>query len=62
MTSAALVMGGVAATCAIGCGVVLTRPARSEPAIYAKRIGATMLIALALILALFAWGLERAAG
>lgn len=62
MSSAALIMGGVAAICAIGCGVVLTRPARSEPAIYAKRIGATMLIALALILALFAWGLHRATG
>jgi len=62
MSSAALIMGGVAAICAIGCGVVLTRPARSEPAIYAKRIGATMLIALALILALFAWGLHCATG
>jgi len=60
MISAAHIMGGVAAICAIGGGVVLTRPARSEPAVYAKRIGATMLIALALILALFAWGLERA--
>lgn len=62
MISAALIMAGVAAACAIGGGVVLSRPTRSEPAIYAKRIGATMLIALALILALFAWGLERAGG
>jgi hypothetical protein len=62
MTSAALVMGGIAAACALGGGVVLSRPARSEPAVYVKRIGATMLLALALILALFAWGLERAGG
>ncbi|HWJ68657.1 MAG TPA: hypothetical protein VNS79_01195 [Sphingobium sp.] len=62
MTSAALIMGGVAAACAVGGGVVLSRPARSEPAVYARRLSATMLLALALILALFTWGLEQIGG
>jgi len=62
VTRAALVMAAVSAVSAIGGAIVLSRPARSEQAIYGKRIVATMALAFALILALFAWGLERAAG
>lgn len=62
MTRAALVMAAVSAASALGGAIVLSRPAQSEQAIYGKRIVATMALAFALILALFAWGLERAAG
>jgi len=62
MTRAALIMAAVSAAAAIGGAIVLSRPARTEQAVYGKRIVATMALAFALILALFAWGLERAAG
>ncbi|OJY67939.1 MAG: hypothetical protein BGP16_03745 [Sphingobium sp. 66-54] len=62
MTRAALVMAAVSAASALAGAVVLSRPAHSEQAIYGKRIVATMALAFALILALFAWGLERASG
>jgi hypothetical protein len=62
LTRAALVMACVSATAALGGAVVVTRPATSEQAVYIKRIGGTMCFAGALILALFAAGLERAAG
>lgn len=62
MTRAALVMACVSATAALGGAVIVTRPARSEQAIYIKRIAGTMCFAGALILALFAAGLERAVG
>ncbi len=53
-------MAGIAALAAIGGGVILALPARTEQAVYGKRIAATMALAFALILALFAWGLVRA--
>lgn len=62
MTRAALVMACVAAASAAGGGVILARPARSPQGVYLKRIAGTMALSFALILALFAWGLERAAG
>jgi hypothetical protein len=62
MTLAGMIMAGVAGTSALAGGVVLALPARSEGGIYGKRIAGTMLGALALMLTLFAWGLERAAG
>ena len=62
MTHAALVMSMVSATAAIGGVTVFAWPSRAEHAIYIKRIAGTMCIAGALILALFAAGLQRAAG
>jgi hypothetical protein len=54
MTRAPIVMYAVAALAGAGGVVVLTRRASSEGAIYARRIGATMLLALALILIVYA--------
>ncbi len=62
MTRAALVMACVSASAALAGAVILARPARSEQGVYGKRIAGTMFCSLALILALFAWGMERAAG
>ena len=62
MNRAVLVMGLVSATAAIGGAIIVTRPARSEAAVYGKRIAGTMAFALALILALYAAGLQRVAG
>jgi hypothetical protein len=62
MTRAAAVMAMVSATAALGGAAIIILPARSEQAIYGKRIAGTMAFAGALILALFAAGLERAAG
>lgn len=62
MNRAAFVMACVSATAACGGLYVVTRPARSEQAIYIKRIAGTMCFALALILALFAGGLAGAVG
>ncbi len=62
MNRAVLVMACVSGAAALASAIVLTRPARSEAAVYARRIAGTMLGAGALILALFAWGLARAAG
>ncbi len=61
MNRAPIVMYAVAAVAGAGGVVVLTRRAEGEGAIYARRIGATMLLMLALILAGFAtamasWG------
>jgi uncharacterized membrane protein len=61
MTRAPLVMYAVAGVAGAGGLVVLTRRAKSEGAVYAQRIGATMLLALAAILTVFAsamasWG------
>lgn len=61
MTRAALVMACVSATAAIGGAGVFALPARSEAGRYGKRIAGTMFCAMALILAIFAWGLERMA-
>jgi len=61
VTPAALVMACVAATSALGGGIMLARRARTPQGVYGKRIAATMALSFALILALFAWGLERAA-
>jgi hypothetical protein len=59
---AAIVMACVSAAAATGSAIIVSRPAGSEQAVYVKRIAGTMLGAGAMILALFAWGLERAAG
>ncbi len=61
MTRAALVMACVSATSAGIGAVILAIPARTEAATYGKRIAGTMFCAMALILALFAWGLGRMA-
>jgi hypothetical protein len=55
-------MAGVAGAAALAGAIILTRPARSEQAVYLKRIAGTMALSFALILLLFAWGLEQAAG
>jgi len=60
MNRAALVMACVAATSAAGGITVVALPSKSEQAVYGKRIAGTMLFALALILAMFAYGLEMA--
>jgi hypothetical protein len=62
MTRAALVMAFISASAAVGGTIIVTRPGKSEQAVYIKRIAGTMCFAGALILALFAAGLERAAG
>ena len=62
MSWAVLIMACVAGVAALGGAVVLALPTRSEAGHYGKRIAGTMLCALALILAIFAWGLERMAG
>jgi hypothetical protein len=62
MNRAALVMACVSATAALGGAIIVTRPARSAQAVYIKRIAGTMCFAGALILGLFAAGLERVAG
>ena len=54
MTRGPLIMYAVAAVAAGGGAYVLTRRAASEGAVYARRIGATMLFALATILTIFA--------
>ena len=54
MNRAPLVMYAVAGVAGAGGIVVLTRRVTSEGAVYAQRIGATMLLALATILTVFA--------
>jgi hypothetical protein len=54
MNRAPLIMYAVAGAAGAGGIVVLTRRAASEGAVYAQRIGATMLLALATILIVFA--------
>ena len=61
MTRAALIMACVSATSAIAGAVILAVPTRSEQGVYGKRIAGTMFCAMALILALYAWGLQRMA-
>ncbi|HEX4694931.1 hypothetical protein [Sphingomonas sp.] len=62
MTRAPIIMGTVAAVAALGgAGVLVGIRGSSEGAVYARRIGATMLLMLALILGGFAtamasWG------
>jgi hypothetical protein len=61
MNRAPLIMYAVAGAAGAGGILVLTRSAASEGAVYARRIGATMLFALAAILTVFAsamasWG------
>ena len=62
MTRAPLIMTAVAAAAGIGGLVVFTRPARSEGAVYGRRIAGTMLVALALLLGRFAWALDSWGG
>ena len=57
---AALIMTCVSATVAAAGIAVIATPARSERAVYGKRIAGTMLVAGAIILAMFAYGLESA--
>jgi len=57
MTRGPIIMYAVAAIAGAGGVGVLLAPGKSEGATYAKRIGATMLLALALILAVFATAL-----
>jgi len=59
MIRAALIMACVSATSAVAGTTIIALPARSEQAVYGKRIAGTMFCALALILALYSWGLER---
>ena len=54
MTRAPIIMYAVAGAAAAGGVYVVTRRATSEGAVYARRIGATMLFALAAILTVFA--------
>jgi len=61
MTRAALIMACVSATSAVAGAAVLSMPTRSAQGVYGKRIAGTMFCAMALILALYAWGLERMA-
>ena len=58
----AFIMACIAALAALGGAFVLWRPVRNVEGVYFKRIVATMLLAFALILALFAAGLHRMAG
>ena len=62
MTRAALVMACISGASALGGAAVFAVPTRGEGGTYSKRIAGTMLCALALILGVFAWGLERIAG
>ena len=62
MIPASWVMAGVSALAAIGGAVILARPVRSAHAVYGRRIAGTMALAFAIILALYAWGLERVGG
>jgi hypothetical protein len=57
MNTAALIMT-IVAIVAAGAGLfVVTRPAKSEGAVYARRIAGTMLLALAMILGAFSYAL-----
>ncbi len=56
--TAPVVMGLVATILAIATVAVLTRPARTEPAVYGRRIAGTMLGAGAIILGGFALALQ----
>lgn len=58
MTLAPLIMAAVAGLAALGaiCALAFIRGA-SEAAIYARRLTATMLVALAGILGFFAWSM-----
>ncbi|MCW2337130.1 dolichol kinase [Sphingobium sp. B2D3A] len=62
MTLPALIMAGVSGTAALCGALILARKARTPQGVYGKRIAGTMALSFALILALFAWGLERMAG
>lgn len=54
MSWSTLIMYGVAAVFALLGLIVVTRRAASAAAVYRRRIGGTMLLALSLILAVFA--------
>lgn len=58
----AFIMACVAALAALGGAITLWRPVHTPQGVYLKRIGATMLLAFAIILALFAGGLHRMGG
>jgi hypothetical protein len=57
MIRAPLIMAAAAGVSAVGAGIVLARPARSEGAVYARRIAGTMLGAFAVILGGFAYAM-----
>jgi len=62
MNPAALLMAGIAAASAIGGIILFTRPARTPQMVYIKRIAGMMAVALALFLAVFAYGLTIIGG
>ncbi len=57
MNRAAGIMAAVAGISALGAGGVVTRPERSDGAVYARRLVGTMLAAFAVILGGFAYAL-----
>jgi hypothetical protein len=59
MSRAVLIMACVAATSAVSGATILALPARTEQGVYGKRIAGTMFCAMALILTLYAFGLQR---
>lgn len=61
MSRAALLMACVSGGAALAGGLVLSRRVASPQGVYIRRIAGTLLGAAALLLALFAWGLERMA-
>ena len=62
MNRAVAVMACVSGAAAIGGLIIVTRPATSPQHVYIKRIAGTMCFAGALILAIYAYGLERMTG
>jgi hypothetical protein len=52
-------MACVSASAALGGVIVFTRPTTRPQHVYIKRIAGTMCFAGAVILAIYAWGLER---
>ena len=62
MNWSTIIMYGVAAVALVLGAVVVTRRAGDEGAIYRRRITGTMLLALALILAVFATVFHEAGG
>ena len=60
--SPSLIMAIVAGAAALAGAIILARPVTTEQGVYGKRIAGTMALALAVILALYAWGLHRVGG
>lgn len=62
MSPANLIMLGIGVAALLVGAVVLTRPAATEAAVYARRIAGVMIVSLGLILMLFAIGLSDLIG